>query len=101
MQKSDHYQWPCDLGFGSKKVGHLLDDPHRNSSSNHDTTGQISLRVATTSVRTSGRPQHSIDEKPSFRDDCAFLLVKECDLHAFQRVVSNVNPFYMIPDLPG
>ncbi|KAB8079523.1 hypothetical protein BDV29DRAFT_164576 [Aspergillus leporis] len=67
----------------------------------YDTTGQISLQVATTSVSTCGRPKHSIDKKPSFRDDCAFLLVKECDLHTFQCVISNVNPFYLIPDLPG
>ncbi|PKX96116.1 uncharacterized protein P174DRAFT_440707 [Aspergillus novofumigatus IBT 16806] len=61
----------------------------------------MSLRVATTSVRTSGRPQHSIDEEPSFRDDCAFLLVKEEDLHAFQRVLWNLNPFCVKRRLRG
>jgi hypothetical protein len=67
----------------------------------YGTAERISLRVATTSVRTSGRPQHSIDEVASFRDDFAFLLVKEEDLHAFDRVVLNLNPFYINRRLPG
>lgn len=87
--------WVCP------SAGHIIDDlASEFFVKPYDTAGQISLRVATTSVRASGRPQHSIGQKPSFRDDCAFLIAKESDLYAFQRTVSNVNPFYMIPNLP-
>lgn len=87
--------WVCP------SAGHIIDDlASELFVQPHDTDVKISLHVATTSVRTSGRPQHSIGKKPSFRDDCAFFTVKEIDLCTFQRSISNVNPFYMIPDLP-
>ncbi|KAL5335863.1 hypothetical protein BJX70DRAFT_374082 [Aspergillus crustosus] len=111
MQKSDHCQLPCNLGFGSGRVGTFscLMNTTR-SRQNHQLTwvcpsaGHLIDDLASeffVEPNDTNEQQHSIDDKPSFRDDCAFFLVQESDLHAFQRVFSNINPFYMIPDLPS
>jgi len=59
-------------------AGHILDDLQTEAFIvRRDIDQQISLQFASRSVRVSGRPlgRRARNENPSFRDDCAFLIV--------------------------
>lgn len=65
-------------------AGHVLDDLARQVLvARRDTGSLISLEVASGSIRRSSRPQALSNEAPSFRDECAFLMVNQSDLHVF------------------
>jgi hypothetical protein len=92
---STHHRGRTELTYVALTAGHVIPNGADILIVRSRVDGSaISLAVPLQSRRLNDRPISRQADKPSFLDDCGFLVIDYTSIHLFNHVIPNLNPYY-------